>query len=141
MVTKHQYGVDTHSDGRVKENAKVLNKSIDSEMCIKLLTRCLRLFDAKASISRILKMAIEKEKLSEKLRTQDYMSEDEELKQIKLIKRFSTRLCQQIEALQNEHKILKRPFVLHGKDYLTHLKAEMKLYDEGHPETADFSRV
>ena len=85
--------MDTHSDGRVKENAKVLSKSIDAEMCIKLLTRCIKMFDAKATISRILKMAIEKDKLSEKMRTQDYMSEDEELKQIKLIKRFSVRLC------------------------------------------------
>ena len=34
------------------------------------------------------------------------------------IKRLSTRISSQINTLQEEHRIFKRPFILRGKEYL-----------------------
>ena len=77
MVTKNQYQVDLNPDGTVKTNHKVMNKSIDSDMCIKLLCRCVRMYDAKTSVTRILKTILEKDKLAGKLYVRASMNSNE----------------------------------------------------------------
>ena len=49
------------------------------------------------------------------------------------MKRFGRRITESIESLQQEHKIFKRPFILQGRDYVVHMKAEIEEFEKVHP--------
>lgn len=102
QVTRHQYDCDLDGSLTVKIE-------IDADQCVKLLTRCLKMYDAKSMIQKLLKMTSEREN-----------SADSKVK-----RKLNLRIQQQIQALQNEHKIFKRPFILYGHDYYETVKLEL----------------
>ncbi len=86
---------------------------------LKLLLRCKRLYDAKTDIQGILKTIQRRETLKEEL---DFaksltISLDMIRKNYRLMLMLSEKTYGKIKRLQEEVKILRRPFVFRGFDY------------------------
>lgn len=75
MTTRLQYQIDLNIDGSIK-NVKD-SQQVDSDQCIKLLTRCIKMYEAKQIIMRLLKMSMEKDRLSAKVTQRAFKSEQE----------------------------------------------------------------
>ena len=72
-VTRHQYELELDHDGMFK----TCYKQVDSDQCIKLLTRCKKMHEAKVWIVRLLKMTIEKDRVVEKLTGNQFVNATE----------------------------------------------------------------
>jgi len=70
-VTRHQYELDFNADGSIKEHP---SKQIDADQCIKLLTRCKKMFEAKQMIHKLLRMSIDKDRLVKDLKRGKFKS-------------------------------------------------------------------
>lgn len=90
------------------------------QQCVTLLLRCKKMYEAKACIQTILKMAMDKDRMLAQVR--DGGNKDAALKN--RLRKVIERQATLINALQEEHRILRRPFVLLGQDYLSRLKQE-----------------
>lgn len=73
-VTRFQYELDVNFDGSIK----FLNRQIDSDQCIKLLTRCKKMYEAKQMIHKLLRMSIDKDRLVKELRKGKFKSQSEQ---------------------------------------------------------------
>ena len=107
--------------------------SIDPEETINLLTRNKKLYEAKTLMQRLLKMIVQRNGMVEEAvrldlpntvggtfenipitKPQPLITRDSHAQ----IKRLSTRITSQINTLQEEHKTLRRPFIIQNKEYL-----------------------
>ena len=120
-VTRQQYELDLKMDG----SFKTLNSQVSSYQCIKLLTRCKKMYEAKQQIMRLLKMTIEKDRMSARLRQKKFESEADRKSLMNQVRRLGSRITSQVNTLQEEHRIMRRPFILRGKDYLSQIESEM----------------
>lgn len=120
---KHQYAL---AEGQVITNP---------DDTIKLLTRNKKMYEAKTLIQRLLKMICQRDAMVEVATTLDIVpdtrggtSQNIQLnyrpqpkisrESMAQIKRLSQRITSQINTLQEEHRIFKRPFILRGQEYL-----------------------
>jgi arsenate reductase-like glutaredoxin family protein len=76
-------------------------------------------------ILKLLKMSIDKDRLVKDIRRGRYPSQSEQKEKLALVRRLGSRIESQISALQEEHRILKRPFILGGKEYISEIKSEL----------------
>ena len=81
------------------------------------------MYEAKTSIQRLLKMIVERDSMVEEAQAiveQDGQSHapQKAKESIDKISRLSKRISSQINTLQEEHKIFKRPFIMKGVEYL-----------------------
>ena len=104
---------------------------INPEDTIKLLTRCKKMYDAKTSIQHLLKLIVERSQMVEYvhvlIRVSDETSQDSQQKakkSIDTIDRLSTRISSQINTLQEEHRIFKRPFIVRGTELVEQMQIE-----------------
>ena len=112
-VTSNQYPTDTNK--------------VDSDQCVTLLVRCKKMYEAKAWVERLLQLSMDKDSLVSKVSESENPTEHKEL--LTKIKRFSSRITHQINTLQEEHRIFKRPFVYKGQDYLCAIKEETEMLE------------
>ena len=122
MQTRHQYLLPEQSDCN------------DPDETVRLLIRNKKMYEAKTLIQRLLKMICERDRLVEQAQRMDMPEADASgaitanisLKKpqplisremVAQIKRLSTRITSQINTLQEEHRIFRRPFILKGVDY------------------------
>lgn len=47
------------------------------------------------------------------------------------MRRLGARITSQVNTLQEEHRIMRRPFILKGKDYLAEIEPEMEELERG----------
>lgn len=74
-VTKHQYEINFNCDGSIKANTtSALNQQVDSDVCILLLTRCFKMYEAKHMIQMLLKMIMTREAIIKELETNQNQS-------------------------------------------------------------------
>lgn len=71
------------------------------------------MYEAQTLIRKMLKMIIQRDNIVQSMRGKK-PSKD----QVQTIRRLSTRITSQINTLQEEHRIFKRPFILRGKEYM-----------------------
>lgn len=86
-VTRLQYQLNLNADGSVKDIAQ---SDIDSDQCIKLLFRCVKMYEAKQLISKVLKMSVDRDRLASKL-ARDAAS-DESQSYVQMVKRLGKRI-------------------------------------------------
>jgi len=97
-------------------------ESIDN--CIKVLIRCKKTYEAKATVSKILKNILKREKIREEVDTTGDRGRASKLHSELL--QFSAKVYKDIRTLQEEHRNMKRPFVFQDKDYLEYLVRDSK---------------
>jgi len=86
------------------------------------------MYEAKGVIESILMNIIRKEHLMKKGVDKDCANKVTELVKIKIEKKvINGKILVLANRLQQEHKIFKRPFIVDGLDYLSHVRQE---YDE-----------
>lgn len=90
-VTRIQYKIDLNIDGTVKETA-VDSENVDSDLCIKLLTRCIKMYEAKQLILKLLKMSMEKDRLMLILRNNENINESEASNLVGIVRRLGDRI-------------------------------------------------
>lgn len=102
---------------------------MDAHMIIKLLSRCKRMYDCKNIMTRILRLVIQRQTAKRELGALSENLSDPEAYSTKYkdFRVLSQRLQAQINTMQEEHKIFKRPFIFYGKDYIATLKEENHL--------------
>jgi hypothetical protein len=106
------------------------------------------MYDAKAMVKLILKMIVQRENLVKSITMADaemvQLGDDlsvvlsprapmlKNLTKEKLdqVRRMSDRIGLQVNALQEEHRIFKRPFILKGREYLEAMKQEGAALEE-----------
>ena len=93
-VTKQQYELDLNFDGSIKK----LNKQVSSDQCIKLLTRCKKMYEAKSMILRLLKMSIDRDRLVRDIK-KNRIPKNEQKTKLNQVKRMNQRVESQISAL------------------------------------------
>lgn len=102
----------------------------DPDETIKLLTRCKKMYEAKTLIQRLLKMIVQRNQMVEEATKLEELPDTRggtsmniptrkaqpkiSKESMAQIKRLSTRVTSQINTLQEEHRIFKRPFILKG---------------------------
>ena len=120
-VTRQQYELDLNMDG----SFKTLNSQVSSDQCIKLLTRCKKMYEAKQQIMRLLKMTIDKDRMADRIRQKKFDSEADRKTLMNQVRRLGSRITSQVNTLQEEQRIMRRPFILRGQDYLAQIESEM----------------
>lgn len=68
--------------------------------------------------------------MTDKLKNNKYKNESEAQNTLIQIRRLGNRITSQIVALQTEHRILRRPFILNGKDYMVSIQTELQEFEE-----------
>jgi len=86
-VTRLQYQLNLNADGSVKDIAQ---SDIDSDQCIKLLFRCVKMYEAKQLISKVLKMSVDRDRLASKL-ARDAAGDDSQ-SYVQMVKRLGKRI-------------------------------------------------
>ena len=118
---------------------------MDAEETIKLLTRNKKMYEAKTLVQRLLKMIVQRNGMVEEAvrldlpntvggtfenipikKPQPMITRDSHAQ----IKRLSTRITSQISTLQEEHRVLRRPFVIQSKEYLVQMQEEAAMLEE-----------
>ena len=84
-------------------------------ICFKLLLRSKRMFDARQDVVKILRLVYKREALILKFESMD---SGEVVSCYNLLLDISVKIFNSISLLQDEHKILRRPFVFKQVDYL-----------------------
>ena len=107
------------------------------------MTRNKKMYEAKTLIQRLLKMIVQRDKMVQEAtqletvpgspsaniplrKPMPVLSKDQHAQ----IKRLSTRITSQINTLQEEHRIFKRPFILKGKEYLDQIQNESTMLED-----------
>lgn len=124
MHTRLQYQQDVTGD------VSTGSQQVDCNNLIRLLTRCKMMYEAKNVMQRLLKIIVQREELVKycaKIGSSTSPTDQAAYKDAhSQVTRLSKRIVSQINTLQEEHRIFKRPFVLHGRDYLQQLQFEGK---------------
>ena len=94
---------------------------VTPDECIKLLLRCFKLYDAKAAVTKLLKLHVEKTRLVSRLQSKDFGDLDEAKAILTKVSQIGVKLLALVTRLQAEHKTLRRPFVVHGNEYIPSL--------------------
>ena len=76
------------------------------------------MYDAKALMVRIIRLVIKREGLN--LNFNESSSDDHKQQ----ISTLTSRILSLIDILQDENHVFKRPFIIHGMDYVERLKDE-----------------
>ena len=87
-VTRHQYEIDLNFDGSIR----TLNMQVDAEQCIKLLTRCAKMYEAKSMISGLLKLILAKRRAMKHLKKYPPATEAERKAQVAQIRKMTQRV-------------------------------------------------
>ena len=85
-------------DGTIKDKSLKVEQ-VDSDKCITLLTRCIKMYEAKQVILRLLKMSMEKDRMTDKLKNNKYKNESDAQNTLIQIRRLGNRITSQIVAL------------------------------------------
>lgn len=116
-------------ESTIRAQYEIESQTVDLEQCIKLLIRCKKMYEAKALVLKLLKMTIDKDKQVKQLRRDQEMLESEK-KEIKAtIRRLGGRITSQVNTLQEEHRIMRRPFLIGGRDYIKQIARELEDMD------------
>ena len=115
LVTKTQYQLPLDPQGNPL--------SPSTEMTIKLLTRCAKMYEAKSFILKLLKMSVKRNRLVKDLKKGLLEKTTKRLAEVRLL---NSRIESQIQTLQHEHRIFKRPFIFQGRDYLVGMKQDLR---------------
>eukprot|EP00347_Sterkiella_histriomuscorum_P001152 403373129 len=101
---------------------------ISVENCIKVLVRAKKMYEARSIMIMIIKFAVERENLRDQLdlaqKDEGINSKDTIPQLQRQLQKITSRIMSEIQSLQEDHKIFKRPFIMNGMDYLEHLKRE-----------------
>lgn len=92
------------------------------------------MYEARSVLQKILKLTFERAKLSKLVKKQIKPSESQAVEKeqkadLARLRKMGARVTSMINSLQEEHRILRRPFILAGKDYLLQVTEEMKAMD------------
>lgn len=87
-------------------------------VCLKLLLRCKRMFEAKQDVTRILKLIAKREQLADTTLKNKAMNKEQLIAYYDILLSLSAKIYQYIIRLQNEFRVLKRPFVFNLNNYL-----------------------
>lgn len=80
------------------------------------------MYEAKSFILKLLKMSITRNRLVKDLKKGLLEKTKDRLFQVR---KLNSRIESQIQTLQQEHRIFKRPFILNGRDYLQGIKQDL----------------
>ena len=100
-----------------KLKAYLSNRLSESEACLKLLLRVRKMYEAKSQVVRILRLMFQRERLTSQAE----------------LTYLTGRILSQIDILQQEHNVFRRPFIVSGLDYVERLRSEYETLQAGEP--------
>ncbi len=69
-------------------------------------------------------MTLERESLKKKIKKGRYRTKDTYKEKCGVVRKLGARITSAVNNLQDEHRILKRPFIIKGMDYLEQILGE-----------------
>lgn len=98
-----------------KLKAYLATRLSESEACLKLLLRVRKMYEAKSQVVRILRLMFQRERLTSQAE----------------LAYLTGRILSQIDILQQEHHVFRRPFIVSGLDYVERLRADYETLKAG----------